>query len=254
MRFIGPLQTGWCLQGFLISYSFSCPTAIDVMILTSCKIYVSSLSQEPQELRTREITLVHVVTFREMKGAWECGILQYFVLNWNTVKCVSFHRDLQGNGYSLYTMDDKHCYCGNLDPAQLAGTFQCLQCRKRFHAGDWGWLTDWLTEHRDLDLDARYNYCDTLTGPNLGYIVSGQGGSIRCFRGSERFVLTPSLPQPVKFRAEWCTDAPENCIFSTFSDMCFDQNCFTWQCEKKTDTVQGFKFCTFIGRLQVASW
>ena len=27
-----------------------------------------------------------------------------------------------------------------------------------------------------------------LTGPNLGYSVSGQRGSTQCFRGSERFV------------------------------------------------------------------
>ena len=87
---------------------------------------------------------------------------------------------------------------------------------------------DWLTEHRNLDLDARCNYCDTLTGPSLGYIVSGQGGSIRCSRGSERFVLTPSLPQRVKCRGEWCTDVSHD------------------SAKKKTETVQGFKFCTFI--------
>ena len=31
----------------------------------------------------------------------------------------------------------------------------------------------------DLHLDAHYNWykCDTLTGPNLGYSVTGQGGS-----------------------------------------------------------------------------
>ena len=40
----------------------------------------------------------------------------------------------------------------------------------------------------DLDAYFRPDQCNTLIEPNLGYSVSGQGGSTRCFRGSERFV------------------------------------------------------------------
>ena len=44
---------------------------------------------------------------------------------------------------------------------------------------------------------------------------------------------------------------------SSFNAMCFEENSFICQCEKKkeTETVKGFKFGTFIaGRFQVTSW
>ena len=45
-----------------------------------------------------------------------------------------------------------------------------------------------LDRDLDLDFDAHCKR-DTPTGPNLGYSVSGQGGSTLCFRGSERSIL-----------------------------------------------------------------
>ena len=162
MRFSGP-QTERCLHGFLIGYSFFFFIVQQLAILTSCKFMSlgfliswdfttttkknpnkgdNSRSFELENYFTRIVVQVHSKTC-----LWQENEMRHFafVPSWNTVTCVSLHRDLQGNGYTLYTMDDKHCYCGNLDPAQLAGTFQCLQCRKRFHAGDWTWLTDWTS-------------------------------------------------------------------------------------------------------------
>ena len=57
--------------------------------------------------------------------------------------------------------------------------------------------------------------------------------------------LTPLLPQPVTFRGEWCTDAPANSIFSTFSALCFDDSPFTWQCEKEDRNSSGFQILHF---------
>ena len=59
--------------------------------------------------------------------------------------------------------------------------------------------------------------------------------------------------------AEWCTDVPAKSIFSgartfIFSAMPFDENPFTWQCEKEDKKAKGLKLCTFICRFQVTSW
>ena len=74
-------------------------------------------------------------------------------------------------------------------------------------------------------------------------------------------VLTPSLPQPVNFRAERCTDAPADSVFSGpitsfFNAMRFDEDPFTCHCEKedRKKTLKGFKFCALIGRFQVTPW
>ena len=67
---------------------------------------------------------------------------------------------------------------------------------------------------------------------------------------------TSSLPQPVKFRAERCTDEPANCVFSghmtsILNTMRFDENPFTCQSEKEDKKrkekkrLKGFKFRTF---------
>ena len=71
--------------------------------------------------------------------------------------------------------------------------------------------------------------------------------------------LTPSLTQPVKFPV-WMMHG-HNCKqsiirsynTSTFNHKHFDENPFTCQCEKKTKSLKGFKFRTFIGRFQVTS-
>ena len=46
------------------------------------------------------------------------------------------------------------------------------------------------------------------------------------------------------------TDVPANIVFSTavastFNSVCFDEYPFTCQCQKKAETVKGFKVCTF---------
>ena len=72
--------------------------------------------------------------------------------------------------------------------------------------------------------------------------------------------LTLSLPQPVKFPAERCTDAPVNSIFSgslthLLSLLCVLMKSFHMPARKnKQKRLKGFKFPTFAGRFQVASW
>ena len=73
--------------------------------------------------------------------------------------------------------------------------------------------------------------------------------------------LTPSLPQPVKFPAERCTDAPVNSIFSgslthLLSVLCVSMKILSHASAKKQKQkrLKGFKFPTFAGRFQVASW
>ena len=67
----------------------------------------------------------------------------------------------------------------------------------------------------------------------------------------EQIKLTPSLPpQPIHFRAEGCTAAPANSELSAPA-VCFDGLACA---RKKTETVKGFKFCTFIGRFHITLW
>ena len=81
---------------------------------------------------------------------------------------------------------------------------------------------------------------------------SVQFSSLKRFQCSKRSApLTPSLPQPVTFPVERCTDAPANSVFSgpitsTFDAMCFDESPFTCQCEKEDKMLKGFKFRNFI--------
>ena len=68
-------------------------------------------------------------------------------------------------------------------------------------------------------------------------------------------LLTPSLPQPVKFPG-WKMHgrAYKQYIFrsydaSTFSAMRFDENPLTWQCEtRRQKRLKGFRFGSFVGR------
>ena len=77
-------------------------------------------------------------------------------------------------------------------------------------------------------------------------------------------VLTPSLPQPVKFPG-WMMHgrACKQYIFRSyniniFSATRFDGDPFRCQCEKEDkkeeEKLKGFKFLTFMGRVQMTSW
>ena len=73
------------------------------------------------------------------------------------------------------------------------------------------------------------------------------------------YYLTPSLPSLYNVRDERCSDTHANSVVfapitSTFNAVCFDENLSHASAEKKTETVQGFKCCTFTGRFQVTSW
>ena len=69
--------------------------------------------------------------------------------------------------------------------------------------------------------------------------------------------LTPSLPQPVKFPAERCTDAPANSMFSgpvthLLSVLCVLMELLSRaSAKKRTKRLQGFKFRAFIGRFEM---
>ena len=72
--------------------------------------------------------------------------------------------------------------------------------------------------------------------------------------------LTPSLRQYVKFPGSkmharhFKQYTCRSYSTSTFSALCFDENPFTYRCEKGGKKLKGFKFGTFIGCFQVASW
>ena len=82
--------------------------------------------------------------------------------------------------------------------------------------------------------------------------VRGRGGFVAS-------ILTPLLPQPVKFLA-WKMDGRtcKQYIFqfyntSAFNALHFDENPFTCQSKKKTERLKGFKFHTFNCCFQVTS-
>ena len=74
--------------------------------------------------------------------------------------------------------------------------------------------------------------------------------------------LTPSLPQPLKFVGEKCTDAPANNsliisdpISHLFSVLCVLMKILSHaSARNKTKRQKGFRFPTVIGCFQVTSW
>ena len=75
----------------------------------------------------------------------------------------------------------------------------------------------------------------------LGWMMHGGACKQYIFWSYHRWYLaslTPSVPQPVKFGAEWCTEAPASSIFSgpissIFSAMRFDGDPSPCQCRKE---------------------
>ena len=75
----------------------------------------------------------------------------------------------------------------------------------------------------------------------------------------EETALNPFTATACKyFRAERCTDAPANRIFSgsitsTFSVLRFHDYLFTRQCKKESKKLKGLKYHTVVGHFQVTS-